>query len=112
MVVSGFQTWVFAQDHRSETTILIPFFGRNDIVGDNSTTSSGARESFSRRPTVAVCGSFCKTKPSRDYLGAPPGTHVGRKEESASHRIGTIIELIERVMNGRSIFANSSLGRW
>jgi hypothetical protein len=45
-------------------------------------------------------------------VGALPGSHAGRKVESASQRTGAIIELIDFVMNLKSILVASSLVRW
>lgn len=45
-------------------------------------------------------------------VGACPGRQTGRKVELASHRIGFTRELMDRVMNGKSILSTSSLGRW
>ena len=68
------------------------------------------------RAVVAVFEPLTKLRSRAEKLwfhrvGACPGNHAGRKVELASHSIGFTSELIERVINGKSILLISSLGR-
>ena len=64
-----------------------------------------------RRIEIILASAALAALSAHSLLGARPGSHAGRNDESASQRIGSINELIERVMKAKSIFAASSLGR-